>query len=179
MKRVQLFNGRYTKGVPFVKNSIYKGKGLDLGAKPLRTKLYWVASHPPRLLPRAFHKLQAEQQLQGARSSPLGGRWWAQDAAGLLGQRVFWTKFKMAHVDSHLTDTSVGGEERHSTISMAHTRIFTRLLKYWCVVFTHTFFGFNCGLWAPDGGQSYLATLITLRNCTKLRFYSLPGAIYI
>ena len=24
----------------FVKNSIYKGKGLDLGAKPLRAKLY-------------------------------------------------------------------------------------------------------------------------------------------
>ena len=40
MKRVQLFNGRYTKGVSFVKNSIFKGKGLDLGAKPLRTKLY-------------------------------------------------------------------------------------------------------------------------------------------
>ena len=40
MKRVQLFNGRYTKGVPFVKNSIYKGKGLDLGAKPLRTMFY-------------------------------------------------------------------------------------------------------------------------------------------
>ena len=38
-------------------------------------------------------------------------------------------------------------------------------------------FGFNCGLPAPDGGQSYLATLITLRNCTKLRFYTLPGAI--
>ena len=29
MKRVQLFNGRYTKGVPFVKNGIYKGKGLE------------------------------------------------------------------------------------------------------------------------------------------------------
>ena len=29
------FNGRYTKGVPFVKNSICKGKGLDLGAKQL------------------------------------------------------------------------------------------------------------------------------------------------
>ena len=28
------------KRVPFVKNSIFKGKGLDLGAKPLRTKLY-------------------------------------------------------------------------------------------------------------------------------------------
>ena len=40
MKRVQLFNGRYTKGVSFVKNSVFKGKGLDLGAKPLRTKLY-------------------------------------------------------------------------------------------------------------------------------------------
>ena len=63
MERVQLFNGRYTKGVHFVKNSIYKGKGLDLGAKPLRTKLYWVAQPPPPppppLLPRAFHKLLA------------------------------------------------------------------------------------------------------------------------
>ena len=39
-KRVQIFNGRYTEGVPFVKNSIYKGKGLDLEAKPLRKKLY-------------------------------------------------------------------------------------------------------------------------------------------
>ena len=34
------FDERYTKGVPFVKNSIFKGKGLDLGAKLLRTKLY-------------------------------------------------------------------------------------------------------------------------------------------
>ena len=57
MKRVQLFNGRYTKGVPFVKNSIYKGNGLDLGAKHLRAKLYRVASHPRPLFPRAFHKL--------------------------------------------------------------------------------------------------------------------------
>ena len=40
MKRVQNFNGRYTKGVSFVKNSIFKGKGLHLEAKPLRTKLY-------------------------------------------------------------------------------------------------------------------------------------------
>ena len=40
MKRVQLFNGRCTKGVPFVKNSLFKGKGLDLEVKPLRTKLY-------------------------------------------------------------------------------------------------------------------------------------------
>ena len=107
---------------------------------------------------------------KGTRSSPLGGRWWAQDAAGLLGQRFFWTKFKMADVDSHLTDTSVWGEEGHSTILMAHTRIFTRLILYWCVVFTHTLLGFNCGLRAPNGGQSYLATLITLRNCTTLRF---------
>ena len=29
VKRVQFFNGRYTKGVPFVKNGIYKGKGLE------------------------------------------------------------------------------------------------------------------------------------------------------
>ena len=40
MNRVQLFNGRYTKGLPFLKHSIYKGRGLDLGAKPLRTMLY-------------------------------------------------------------------------------------------------------------------------------------------
>ena len=40
MKRVQPFNGRYTKGIPFVKNSIFKGKALDFGATPLRTKLY-------------------------------------------------------------------------------------------------------------------------------------------
>ena len=30
----------YTKGVPFVKNSLHKGKGLDLEVKPLRKKLY-------------------------------------------------------------------------------------------------------------------------------------------
>ena len=37
MKGVQWkkYNGRYTKGVPFVKNSLYKGKGLDLEVKPL------------------------------------------------------------------------------------------------------------------------------------------------
>ena len=50
MKRVQIFNGRYTKGVSFVKHSIFKGKGLYLGAKTLRTKLYWVVSHTPPLL---------------------------------------------------------------------------------------------------------------------------------
>ena len=129
----------------FVKNSIYKGKGLDLGAKPLRAKLYWVASHPPPLFPRAFHKLLgnvwqllvfratfciiSEQFLslvffqfwdiwaalsaslglasilhsvlvdnlwtsyeKGAKFHPLGGGWWAHDAAELLGQRFFWTK---------------------------------------------------------------------------------------
>ena len=32
----------------FVKNSIFKGKALDLGAKPLRAKLYWVASRDIR-----------------------------------------------------------------------------------------------------------------------------------
>ena len=48
MKRVQLFNGRYTKGVSFVKNSIFKDKALDLGAKPLRAKLSWVASREIR-----------------------------------------------------------------------------------------------------------------------------------
>ena len=47
MKRVQLFNGRYTKGVPFVKNSIFKGKGLDLGAKPLRRSFIELTPPPP------------------------------------------------------------------------------------------------------------------------------------
>ena len=28
--------------------------------------------------------------------------------------------------------------------------------------------GFNCGLWAPDCGQSYLAMLIMPQNCTKM-----------
>jgi len=32
---------------------------------------------------------------------------------------------------------------------------------YWCVVLTHTFFGF-------DWGQRYLATLVTRQNCTKM-----------
>ena len=71
----------------------------------------------------------------------------------------------MADVDSHLTDTSVSGEEDHSTLLTAHTRIFTRLILILmcsrCVV-----------LRAPaDGGQSYLATLITLQICTKLTFF--------
>ena len=29
MKRVQFFNGRYTKGAHFVKDGIYKGEGLE------------------------------------------------------------------------------------------------------------------------------------------------------
>ena len=40
MKRVLLFNGEYTKGALFVKNSLYEGKGLGLEVKPLGTKLY-------------------------------------------------------------------------------------------------------------------------------------------
>ena len=63
MKRVQLFNGRYTKGVPFVKSSLYKGKGLDLDrgeASPNKALLSILStpSRPPLLL-RAFHKLHA------------------------------------------------------------------------------------------------------------------------
>ena len=81
--------------------------------------------------------------------------------------------------DSNLTDTSVWGKEGHSTILMALTRIFTRLiLIFMCSLYSYIFC-FNCGLRAPDGGQSYPATLITLQNCTKLLFYTLPGAIYI
>ena len=38
MKRVQLFNGRYTKGVPFVKNSIFKGTGPRGEASPNKAK---------------------------------------------------------------------------------------------------------------------------------------------
>ena len=57
---------------------------------------------------------------------------------------------------------------------MAHNRIWL------LVVVTHTFFVLIVhGLRAPDGGQSYLATLITRQNCTKLLFYTLPGAIDI
>ena len=40
MKGVSFFNKRYTKGVPFLKNGIQKGKGLDLGAEPPRIKLF-------------------------------------------------------------------------------------------------------------------------------------------
>ena len=57
---------------------------------------------------------------------------------------------------------------------MAHNRIWL------LVVVTHTFFVLIVhGLRAPDGGQTYLATVITLRNSTKLRIYTLPGAIFI
>ena len=76
----------------------------------------------------------------------------------------------------------VWGEEGHSTILMANspnTIFFTRLvLILMCGLYSYIFC-FNCGLRAPGGGQSYLATLITLQNCTKLLFYTLPGAIYI
>ena len=59
----------------------------------------------------------------------------------------------MTDDDSYSTNTSVSDEEGHSTILMAHTRICTRLiLIYLWVVFTHTFFGFYCGLRALDCG---------------------------
>ena len=44
MKRVQLFNGRYTKGVSFVKNSIFKGTGPRGEASPNKALL---SSLPP------------------------------------------------------------------------------------------------------------------------------------
>ena len=50
----------------------------------------------------------------------------------------------MVDEDSHSTDLSVSGEEGHSTTLLAHY-----------------IFGF-------DGGQSYLATLVTPQNCTKM-----------
>ena len=53
MKRVQLFNGIYTKGVSFVKNSIYKGKGLDLGAKPLPVEAAFDITYGQKL--QIFH----------------------------------------------------------------------------------------------------------------------------
>ena len=40
----------------------------------------------------------------------------------------FKTKLNMADDDSYSTTTSVSDEEGHSTILMAHTRIFTRLI---------------------------------------------------
>ena len=59
---------------------------------------------------------------------------------GLIGQMVFWTKFKMVDVDSHLTDTSVWGEKGHSTILMAHNRIFTRIiLILMCSIYSYIF----------------------------------------
>ena len=39
MKRVQLFNGRYTKGVPFAKNSIFKGKAIIFTILPLTNQV--------------------------------------------------------------------------------------------------------------------------------------------
>ena len=60
----------------------------------------------------------------------------------------------MADEDSHSTDTSVSGEVKKViliSILLAHTRIFTRLiLMLMRSRLAHTFFGFNCGLWAPD-----------------------------
>ena len=47
---------------------------------------------------------------------------------------------------------------------MAHTRIFTRLILILMCSFYSYIFGFNCGLPDPDGGQSYLAALITLHK---------------
>ena len=93
-------------------------------------------------------------------------------AAGLLGQRFLKENLKWR-------TQSVSGEEGHSTILLVHTRIFTRLILiltgahdyeamgswYWCVVFTHIFFGFN---W----GQSYLATP---QNCTIMLRNSIFG----
>ena len=59
----------------------------------------------------------------------------------------------MADEDSHFTDTSVSGEVKKvilTSILLAHTRIFTRLISILMRSrLTHTFFGFNCGLWAP------------------------------
>ena len=54
MKRVQLFNGRYTKGVPFAKNSIFKGKAIIFTILPLTNQVtlhtyihtYFIGSSP-------------------------------------------------------------------------------------------------------------------------------------
>ena len=41
MKGVPFFDGRYTKGVAFLSNMVYKRvKGLALGAEPPHIKLY-------------------------------------------------------------------------------------------------------------------------------------------
>ena len=55
-----------------------------------------------------------------------------------------WRKFKMVEEDSYSTDLTVSGEEGHLTILLAHYIL-----------------GYNCG-------QSYLATLVTPQNCTKM-----------
>lgn len=42
LKRYSFFDKRYMKGVPFL-CGIHKGKGLELGAEPSRTKLCRVS----------------------------------------------------------------------------------------------------------------------------------------
>ena len=59
MRRVQLFNGRYTKEVSFVKNSIFKGTGPRGEASPNKALL---SSLPP---PSPLGFLQVARQLFG------------------------------------------------------------------------------------------------------------------
>ena len=55
-----------------------------------------------------------------------------------------WRKISVVEEDSYSTDLTVSGEEGHLTILLAHYIL-----------------GYNCG-------QSYLATLVTPQNCTKM-----------
>ena len=83
--------------------------------------------------------------------------------AGLLGKQFFkenskwWTKIHKPHS----TDSSDSGEEGHSTILLAHTKFFTRLILHKILMRSlySCSFGFN---W----GQSYLETLVTPQNCS-------------
>ena len=81
--------------------------------------------------------------------------------AGLLGKQFFkenskwWTKIHKLHS----TDSSDSGEEGHSTILLAHTKFFTRLILHKILMRSlySCSFGFN---W----GQSSLETLVMPQN---------------
>lgn len=66
--------------------------------------------------------------------------------AGMLGQRFYLTKLKMADQNLHSTDSRV-------PLSQVKINININI----CIVFTRAFFSI-----------SYLATLITPQNCTKM-----------
>ena len=75
--------------------------------------------------------------------------------AGLLGKQFFkenskwWTKIHRLHS----TDSSDSGEEGHSTILLAHTKFFTRLILH--KILMRSLYSYSFGF---NWGQSYLET---------------------